>query len=201
MTKNSEVVSVNPAAPATLTTYTETAQECIQSLGVWQQKIPRISSPPDGDATRRLAPAASVSPEFVELTNIAVSNHKPLVRAESVTPEESRDLMAYANAFDPLADQLEALALYIRYSTTFARNKAGAAALTTYSLATRLSKQPATAYLRPHVADMRRALGRDRKPTLEEAARRAAARAEKAAARAAKALAALQASAESTPKE
>jgi hypothetical protein len=65
-----------------------------------------------------------------------------------------------------------------------ARNAAGAEALTTYSLAVRLSKRPATAYLAQAAADMRRALGRGRKPTPQELAQKAAARAAKAAAKA-----------------
>jgi hypothetical protein len=48
----------------------------------------------------------------------------------------------------------------------------------------RLSKRPETAYLAPHVADMRRALNRGRKPSPETQAKRAAARAAKAAAKA-----------------
>jgi hypothetical protein len=87
------------------------------------------------------------------------------VRAESLTPEQVRDLVAYADAFAPLADELEAAAKFVRFSTVSARNAAGAEALTTYSLAVRLSKRPATAYLAQAAADMRRALGRGRKPT------------------------------------
>lgn len=164
--------------------YTAVAQERIQELHRWQEQIPRFAIPATTDATRLLANAASVPAQFIELTNIAVTNHKPLERAESLTPEQSRDLLAYADAFAPLADELEAAAKFVRYSTTSARNAAGAEALTTYSLAVRLSKRPATAYLAPHVADMRRALGRGRKPSLEVLAKKAAARAAKAAAKA-----------------
>jgi hypothetical protein len=67
-------------------------------------------------------------------------------------------LVAYAGAYVPLADELEALAQFIRYSTTAARNLAGTEALTTYALAQRLAKEKRYAYLKPHVADMRRAL-------------------------------------------
>ena len=91
--------------------------------------------------------------------------------------------MAYADAYVPLADELEALAQFIRYSTTAARSQAGTEALTTYSLAQRLAKQKRYSHLKPHVADMRRALGKERKLTPEEAAQRAAERAAKAAAK------------------
>ena len=86
-------------------------------------------------------------------------------------------------AADGRADELEAQAHFIRYSTTAARNLAGTEALTTYSLAQRLARQKRYAHLKPHVADMRRALGKQRKPTPEETARKAAERAVKAAAK------------------
>ena len=72
---------------------------------------------------------------------------------------------------------------------TAARDLAGTEALTTYSLAQRLVKQKRYAHLRPHVADMRRALRRGRKKSPEAAARKAAKAAEKAAEKAAKAAA------------
>jgi len=171
------------AAPAV--NYTVTAQERIDELRRWREQIPHFAVPATADARQRLSSAASLPPEFIELTSIATANHRPLVRAEARTPDEVRGLAGYADAYTPLADELEALAKFIRYSTTAARNEAGAEALTTYALATRLSKRPETAYLAPHVADMRRALNRGRKPSPEVQAKKAAARAAKAAARAA----------------
>ena len=179
------VSTVTAAVPST--SYAEAAQERIQELRTWREQIPRFALPATADATQRLSTAASVPAEFVELTNLALANHMALVRAEgATTPAQNRDLMAYADAFGPLADELEALAHFMRYSATSARHAAGTEALTTYALAVRLSKQPATAYLAPYVADMRRALGRGRKPSAETLARRAAARAAKAAARVAR---------------
>ena len=163
--------------------HAEAAQLRVEELRKWREQIPRFAIPETTDATRRLSQAAAVSPVFIELTNVAVANQTALVRADGTPPNEIRDLMAYADAYVPLADELEALAQFIRYSTTSARNLAGTEALTTYSLAQRLAKQRRYAHLKPHVADMRRALGKQRKPTLEEAAKTAAERAERAAAK------------------
>jgi hypothetical protein len=183
MSTNKKIESIETATvPAA--SYTATAQERIEELRRWREQIPRFAIPATADATRRLSTVASVSPEFIELTSIATANHKPLVRGESLTPEQSRDLVSYADAIGPLADELEALAKFVRYSAAAARGTAGAEALTTYALATRLSKRPETAYLAPHVADMRRALNRGRKPSPEVQAKKAAARAAKAAAKA-----------------
>lgn len=160
--------------------YIAAAQERLEELRRWREQIPRFALPATPDATRRLNSAASVPAQFIELASIATTNHKPLMRAESLTPEEVRDLAAYADAFSPVADELEALAKYVRYSTASARHVAGSEALTTYVLAQRLSKRPETAYLAEPVANMRRALGRGRKPSAEVTARKTAERAARA---------------------
>jgi len=178
----SSTATAADAVPAAA--YTAAAQERIRELRLWREQIPHFATPETTDATKLLSNAASVPAQFIELTNIAITNHMPLVRAESLTPEQVRDLVAYADAFSPLVDELEALAKFVQYSTTFARNTAGAEALTTYALTVRLSKRPATAYLAPYAADMRRALGRVRKPSPETQAKKAAERAAKAAAKA-----------------
>lgn len=54
-----------------------------------------------------------------------------------------------------MADELEALAHFIRHRVKLARNKAGSDALTTYALAQRLARRPETADPAPHVDQMR----------------------------------------------
>ena len=163
--------------------HAQTAQLRLEELRQWREQIPRFAIPETTDATRRLSQAAAISQVFIELTTVAVANQVALVRADGTPPAEIRDLVAFADAYGPLADELEAEAHFLRYSTTAARNLAGTEALTTYSLAQRLSRQKRYAHLKPHVADMRRALGKQRRPTPEEAASKAAERAVKAAAK------------------
>ena len=169
--------------------YTEVAQARLQELRLMRDQIPHFRRPASPKETQRLSIAASLPPEFVELTAVAITNEKALAPGEGLSPAETRDLMKYGEAFTPLADELEALAHYIRHSVAVARSKAGRQALTTYALAQRLAKQPDMTYLAPYVTDMRRALGRVRKPTPEAIARRAAKKAEREAAKAAKAAA------------
>lgn len=178
--------------------YTAMAQERLLEHKRWQELLPRIVIPTTANGARSLSNAASVPPEFVELTNVALAKTTALVRVDGATPAQIRDLMRYADAHEPLADELEASAHFLRYSCAAARNAAGSEALTTYSLAQRLAKRPEYAHLRPHVADMRRALGRHRKLAPEEAAKRAAERAAKAAAKVAKQAAKLLAAAPDT---
>ena len=163
MSTNEKAVSVVTPNP-----YSEAAHARVQELRQWRETIPHINVSTIVTDTNRLSNAASVSPEFVELTTVAVANQKSLVRSEGATPDEIRDLMRYAEAYSPLADELEAMAQFVRHSVTAARNKAGFEALTTYSLAQRMSKRAENAALKPHVADMRRALGRVRKLTSEQ---------------------------------
>jgi hypothetical protein len=164
-------------AIATTNIHAETAQLRLEELRRWREQIPRFAIPETSDATQRLTPASLVSPVFIELTNVAVANQIALVRADGTPPAEMRDLVAYADAYAPLVDELEAEAHFLRFSTTAARNLAGTEALTTYSLAQRLARQKRYAHLKPHVADMRRALGKQRKPKPEVIERKAPERA------------------------
>jgi hypothetical protein len=64
--------------------YVQTAQARLEELRVWREQIPRFVIPPTSDATKRLSIAASVPAAFIELTNVAVTNQKALVREERV---------------------------------------------------------------------------------------------------------------------
>jgi hypothetical protein len=166
--KKAAIAASTATSTVTLFTHNETAQLRIDELRAWREQIPRFAVPETADARQKLSQAASVSPAFIELTNVGVANHTALGRTDGAPPAEIRDLVAYSDAYVPLADELEALAQFIRFSTTAARHLAGTEALTTYALAQRLSRQKRYAHLKPHVADMRRALGKQRKAKPEE---------------------------------
>jgi len=167
--------------------HAEAAQQLIQELRRWRETIPHFVMPASTDETQRLSSAAAVSAEFIELTNVAVANEPALVRSNGATPAAVRELVNYAGAYDPLADEFEAFAQFIRHSVKNALNLAGGEALTTYGLAKNLAKRRKTAHLAPYVADMRRALGRSGRRSPEAVARKAAEKAAKAAEQAAKA--------------
>jgi hypothetical protein len=161
------------------TSHTASAEARIRELRQMRDLIPHLVIPASDRDRSRLNSAASVSQEFVELTTMAVANEQSLVRGDSAPPARLRDLREYALAYAPFADELEAFALFVRHSVIAARHEVGVEALTTYALAQRLAKRPRTAHLAPHVADMRRALGRVRKLTAEERMLRAAKKAAK----------------------
>lgn len=139
--------------------HTDRAQACVEEIRAMRQRIPNFVIPESKGAVRRIAAAASVPPEFIELAAVAVKNSAMLVRGSGTDPMQLRDFMSFAEAYAPVADELEALAHFIRHSVTLARNKAGSDALTTYALAQRLARRPETADLAPHVDHMRAALG------------------------------------------
>ena len=138
------------------------AQMRVEEIRLMRQTIPNFVTPETKDDHRRLISAASVPAEFVELIASAITNSSALVR-EDTSPAEMRDHLAYADAYIPVVEELEALTQFLRFSISAARHKAGIAALTTYALAQRLAKRKETAHLAPHVAAMRRALGRVKK--------------------------------------
>jgi hypothetical protein len=154
--------------------YREGAQTLIAQIRTFRQQIPKLQIPEPGQTRRNLTNAASVPPEFIELTSVMVRNSAALARA-GADPDQTSDLMSYAEAYGPVADELESLAYFVRHSVATAKNEAGSDALTTYALAQRLARRRATADLAPHVADMRRLLKRTRKAKAGAAGRDAGA--------------------------
>ncbi len=143
---------------------TAAAQALIAKVRAIRDEIPDFTAPGFQGSGRGPGNAASVPMAFVERTAVAVANHPLLVRPDLLDPAVSRDLMTFAEAYTPLADEMEAVLKFLRHTIISARNTAGTDALVTYTLAQRLAKRAATkADLAPHVADMRRELGRHRK--------------------------------------
>ena len=152
--------NLNPEAPSiTPANHTQDAQTIVDALRVMRQTIPHFVIPPSSKAPGRLTTVASLPPEFIEISAMAVRNSLALVRGGATEPAAIRDLMTFGDAYVAVPDELEALAQFIRYSIAAAKHKAGLEALTIYSLAKRLAKRPENADLVPLVADLRRALG------------------------------------------
>lgn len=162
-----------PAGESPATLHQAAAQAIVEQLRRMRETIPHFAVPTRKGSRQNLVMTASLPPEFIELTAVARTHSAALVRGETLTPAETRDLMAYGDAFRPVADELEAMAQFVRFSIDAAKDKAATEALTTYSLARRLARSEAHADLAPHVADMRRALGnRGKRPTAATLARR-----------------------------
>lgn len=144
----------------TQTSHADIAQARVAEVRAMRERIPDLVIPDSKGASKKLVSAATVPPQFIELTAVAVKNSEALVRKGGADPAQLRDLLSYAEAYEPLADELEALAQFVRHSVINARHKAGRDALTTYAVAQVLAARPENADLAPHVADMKRALGK-----------------------------------------
>lgn len=145
-----------PVTPAP--SHKDAAAAIIDEVRGLKDRIPHFVIPESKAAPRRLAKAASVPPQFIDLASMATRNNEDLARGGNSGPDETRDLTSYAEAYGPLADELETMALFVRHSVRAAKHQAGSNALLTYAMAKRLAKRPETASLAPHVDDMKRAL-------------------------------------------
>src|ERR1700692_3164639 len=152
---NVNVVPVTPPA----TSYMDAAAALIDVVRGLKDQIPNFEIPESRAVAQRLGFVASVPLGFINLAAIAIRNNGELARGGNTVQPQMLDLASFAEAFAPLADELEAMALFVRHTVRAARNKAGSEALTAYALAKRLAKRPETASLAPHVEDMRIALG------------------------------------------
>jgi len=165
-------MSIQNEVPVTThaTSHKDAAAAIIDEIRGLKDRIPHFVIPESTAARRRLVRAASVPPEFIDLASMATRNHEDLARGGNSGPGQTEDLTSYAEAYSLLADELEAMALFVRHSVRAAKNQVGSNALLTYSMAQRLAKRPETASLAPHVEDMRRALGIRRRKAKSEPA-------------------------------
>ena len=157
MSIENEVPVTTPA-----TSHKAAAAAIIDEVRGLKDRIPHFVIPESRAARQRLGRVASLPPEFIDLASMATRNNEDLARGGNSGPDDD-ELRSYAEAYSPLADELEAMALFVRHSVRVAKNQAGSNALMTYAMAQRLAKRPETASLAPHVEDMRRALASPRR--------------------------------------
>ena len=143
--------------------HTAAAKALVEKVRGLREEIPNFTIPTTRNANRRMNTVARVSPQFIELTAAAAENNAALARAGSSTPDAVRDLVSYAEAYTSVADELEALAGFVRHSVKAAKHKAGRYALTTYAVTRRLANEPETAELQPVATAMKRELHRRKK--------------------------------------
>ena len=158
-------MSADTTTNTTNVSHIDAAQALMEKIEALKQDIPNFTVPPSRKENNRLTSAASVPADFVEMTLAATQNSTHLARGGTMDPDQVRDLISYAEAYAPAVAQLKAMMQFLQHSVIVARNKAGRQALTTYSLAKRLSKQPEASYLAPIADAMKHALGRKSRKT------------------------------------
>jgi hypothetical protein len=151
------IKNLNQMTPQTAQARLDAAHALLEKVTGLRREIPTFSFPVVPGTRRLKNSVKSISPEFMEQSNVALKTRPELERGE-VDPEELRDVFQCAMAYEPIADALEALAKELRTNVDTAKHKAGTEALITYAVAQRLSKRPEYADLVPVVQAMRRAL-------------------------------------------
>src|SRR5258706_6350722 len=111
----------NTGTTTTQNPHTAGAQARVEEIRAMRQLIPNFVFPTSKTEGMRLVKAASVPHDFVELTAVAIKNTVALVRGGSIDGVQLRDLLSFADAYAPFADELEALARFVRHSVTAAR--------------------------------------------------------------------------------
>ena len=149
--------------------HSDSAHTLIERIRALADDIPNFVKPGKAGG-RPLVSAATLPPEFILLAAAAVENNAVLARPNGAPPDQMRDWMDFAKAYDVVAEEFENMAKFVRHSAALARNKAGREALITYALASRLAKQPETGELHGIADSLRHALGkRARKPKAKKA--------------------------------
>jgi hypothetical protein len=138
--------------------HTEAAKAFIEKIRAMGGEFPRFTL--DGLGDGRAQNGTAVPEKFVESASVAVQKSFRLEQAGGADATTLRDAYAYAIAFEPVVQELLALAKFLAHSIRVQRNAAGLCALDVYSLAKRLSKRKDGAELKPFVDDMRVKLGK-----------------------------------------
>jgi hypothetical protein len=152
----------NQAIDTPAASYADAAQAFLEKLRALRQEIPNLTFPLSAAEARRLNSAASVPDDFIEMASVAMKNSPQLVAAVSADPDQMRDLVRFSNAYVAIAQELDAMGFGSRHTVAIARHKAGSDALDVYAAAKTLARRADGAHLRPHIAEMRRTLGRGR---------------------------------------
>lgn len=148
--------------------HAESARLLIEKIRALRADVPNFAT--DLVDGRSLA-AGQVPDKFLESTSAGMQNNERLEQASGTDATTLRNAYAYALAYDPVVQELIALAQFVAHSVRVQRNAAGICALDVYNTAKRLSQREDFAELKPLVEDMRQKLkkgGRPRKAKADE---------------------------------
>lgn len=142
--------------------HTESAKAFIEKIRAVGAEFPRFTLEGFGDG--RAQNGGAVPEKFVESASVAIQKSLRLEQAAGIDATTLRDAYAYAIAFEPVVQELLALAQFVANTIRIQRNEAGLCALDVYSLAKRMSRRKDGAELIPFVEDMRVKLGKKGRP-------------------------------------
>lgn len=144
-----------PKATVTPSPHAESARLLIEKIRALRTDVPNFATDlVDG----RSLSSGQVPEKFLESTSVGVQNNLRLEQAAGADASSLRNAYAYALAYDPVVQELLALAQFVAHSVRLQRNAAGICALDVYNTAKRLSQRPDFAELKPLVADLKEKL-------------------------------------------
>ena len=156
--------------------HTEKAFRQLEVLRTMQGTIDGFVMPPIPMDSRSRPRGHSLLPvQFFVSFAVAMESSPQLVAALkgagiTLTSAEIRDMLRYAEAYLPLADELERFARGIRYSVALRRASVGRVASAAYLVAQGLNLLDDASLPVPEVASMKRSFGSRRRKTAEPAA-------------------------------
>jgi len=140
--------------------HTESARILIEKIRSLRTEIPHFTTElVDG----RALTGGLVPERFLESTSVAIQNNVRLEQAAGADATSLRDAYAYALAYDPVVQELLALAQFVAHSVRVQRNAAGICALDVYNTTKRLSRRKDFVELKPFAEDMREKLKKVRR--------------------------------------
>jgi len=144
--------------------HAEEARILLEKIRALRAEIPRFA-PAEADL-RQFNGYSAVPDSALEMASVLIETSdrvKVAVGDEAIT---LRDSYGYALAYDPVVQELLALARSVTYSIRVQRAAAAASARDVYAVARRISRRKDGTELLPYVEDMRRKLNkRTRKTT------------------------------------
>ena len=148
--------------------HAETAKAFIEKILAIGAEFPRFTL--EGFGNARAQNGGAVPEKFVESASVAIQKSIRLENAAGTDATTLRDAYAYVIAFEPVVQELLALAQFLANTIRVQRNEAGLCALDVYNLAKRMSQRKDGAELKPFVDDMREKLGKKGRPRKTDSA-------------------------------
>lgn len=119
---------------------------------------------------RRLNTVSTLPIPFLLSVAVALDASEALTRAAGITGAQIRDVVALANAYVPVADEMALVAGGMRDTVQAKRADTGQRALRAYRLAKSFNSPSDRELLIPHIEDMKRTLGRGRRKVVKPVA-------------------------------
>jgi hypothetical protein len=150
---NKEILSADaPAIPSTITIthYQEVGANVLKLIETVRSAIPVVEVPLDVKQ-----PLGSGKSGLIA-TAVSVFESSPELQGLGFNVDEARDTMQYVDAFQPVLDQLRALARHLEVQIRFRKGRSIDAALQLYSVAKGVSRRALGVDLPAHVGNLKR---------------------------------------------